>query len=984
MPDLQTLVFEPYRLDLGREQLWRGQDVIPLTNKAFAVLRYLLEHAEQLVTRDALMEAVWPGVFVSDAALTVCIHELRQALEETAQAPRFIETVRGRGYRFLAPVTAPVPTPARREPLPSSSPQAVFTEVSPTELVGREPELRQLHEHFETALQGERQIVFITGEAGIGKTALVEAFLAQIAHDERVLIGHGQCIEQYGAGEAYLPLLEALGRLCRGPGGQALVELLRQEAPSWLLQMPALLGSDAFDSLQRRDGGATQERMLRELAEAVERLTAEQPFILVLEDLHWSDSATLDWLAYVTRRRDDARLLVLGTYRPVETIVQAHPLRMVTQELKRHRQCWELLLDYLSASGVASYVRQRLGESALPQAFSQVLHQQTSGNPLFMIDMLEDMLKKGVLEKGPQGWLLRDTLDVVAMEAPESLRQLIEGQLERLSLQEQDILEAASVAGSGFSTAAVAAGIDATEEEVERCCTVLSRRQQFLRVEGVTEWTDGTVATRYGFIHALYQEVLYNRVSAGQQTRLHERIGARLERGYGAQAREIAPELAMHFVRGRDAQRASQYLLEAGEIALRRNAYQEATQHLTQGLEILTTLPHTAQRDQYELNVLIALGPALLAIKGYGAPEVARAYTRARELCQQVEDKTQLFPTLYGFWVFHFYRAEFETAHELGEEFLDLAQRQPEAAPLVVAHRLLGTIDCYRGDLTAANHHLEQARSLYDPEQHSDLIHQYAQDPGLLCYIFLAMALWLQGYPDQALTQVDEMLALARELKHPLSLAVGLFGAALIHQYRREADTVLERIEEVMAICRMQGFSFLSVAVTAIRGWALAMRGQAEAEIAQMHQGIAAALATGAQISRPYQLARLAEAHGHIGMGSEGRRLLAEALVAVDQTQGHFWEAELYRLKGELLLTDAARHQMKAEACFDQALDIARRQQAKSLELRAAMSLSLLWRQQNKSEEARCLLSEIYGWFTEGFDTKDLQEAKALLAELSG
>ncbi|MDH3603106.1 MAG: AAA family ATPase, partial [Candidatus Tectomicrobia bacterium] len=304
MPGSRTLVFESYRLDLGREQLRHGEDVIQLTNKVFAVLRYLVEHAEQLVTRDALMEAVWPNTFVSDAALAVCIHELRQALGETAQAPRFIETVRGRGYRFLTPVTAAVPTPTQHEVIRFSSPQPSSSHPQSVELVGREAQLRQLHQGLVTALQGERQLVFITGEAGIGKTTLVETFLAQIAHDETLWIAYGQCIEQYGAGEAYLPLLEALGRLCRAPEGGALVELLRQEAPSWLLQMPALCSSDEFDALQRRSGGVTRERMLRELAEVVERLTADRPFVLVLEDLHWSDHATLDWLAYVARRRD--------------------------------------------------------------------------------------------------------------------------------------------------------------------------------------------------------------------------------------------------------------------------------------------------------------------------------------------------------------------------------------------------------------------------------------------------------------------------------------------------------------------------------------------------------------------------------------------------------------------------------------------------------------------------------------------------------
>ncbi|MDH3601337.1 MAG: AAA family ATPase, partial [Candidatus Tectomicrobia bacterium] len=531
MPDSRTLIFESYQLDLRREQLRRGEDAIPLTNKAFAVLCYLVEHAEQLITRDALLEAVWPDTFVSDAALTVCIHELRQALREKAQTPRLIETVRGRGYRFLAPVTVSVPAPTRHEALPPSSLQLAFSHPQSVGLVGREAELLQLHQGLVTALQGERQVIFITGEAGIGKTTLVEAFLAQIARDQTVWIGYGQCIDQYGAGEAYLPLLEALGRLCRGPDGQALMELLRQEAPSWLLQMAALLSFDEFDALQRRGGGATRERMLRELAEALERLTVDRPFVLVLEDLHWSDSATLEWLAYVARRRDPARLLVLCTYRPVEAIVQAHPLRTVTQELRRLGQCAELMLDYLPESGVAAYIVQRCGDTCLPTSLIQRLHHRTNGNPLFMVTVVDGVARH--LDPSDPAW--QEDIEAALVKIPETLRQLIEHQLSQIDPDDQVLLETASVVGITFTAAAIAAALGTDEIDVENRCEALSRRELFMQSQGIMEWPDGTVTTRYGFSHALHQEVLYDRVAAGRRVRLHRHIGTRQETGYGTQ-----------------------------------------------------------------------------------------------------------------------------------------------------------------------------------------------------------------------------------------------------------------------------------------------------------------------------------------------------------------------------------------------------------------------------------------------------------------
>jgi DNA-binding winged helix-turn-helix (wHTH) protein len=336
MQGQRILIFKPFCLDVGNERLWGGQEALHLTHKAFAVLLYLTEHAGQLVTKDELLEVVWSQTHVSEAALAVCIREIRQAVGDNPRTPRFIETVHGRGYRFMAPVTVADRLPASPPPLVPPSP--------PPLLVGREGECAQMQRWLAKAVQGERQVGFVTGEPGIGKTTLVAAFTERMAGNEVLGIGHGQCIEQYGAGDAYLPVLEALARLCRGPEGQHFMALLGQYAPSWLVQMPAFLSAAEFEALQQRGRGATQARMLRELTEAIEALAAERPLILVLEDLQWSDYATLEWLAFVARRREKACLLVIGTYRPMDVLVRAHPLRTVVQELQRHGQCEELPL----------------------------------------------------------------------------------------------------------------------------------------------------------------------------------------------------------------------------------------------------------------------------------------------------------------------------------------------------------------------------------------------------------------------------------------------------------------------------------------------------------------------------------------------------------------------------------------------------------------------------------------------------------------
>jgi DNA-binding winged helix-turn-helix (wHTH) protein len=414
--------FGPFRLDHDNACVWRGEQRLALRPKTFELLVHLVQHAGVLVTKEALFEAVWPDAVVAEGVLATSMVELRKALGETARQPQFIATVHRRGYRFIAPVVAIDPVAPESTPLDLldvSTPPPTY--ALPGLLVSRAAELAALHACLAHALQGERQVVFITGEAGIGKTTLVDAFVSQMASAPVPWVGRGQCIEQYGAGEPYLPLFEALGGLCRSPDGTHLLARLTQQAPSWLIQMPALLSTAEYDTLQRRVAGASRERMLRELAEAVEALTTERPLVLVLEDLHWSDASTLEWLAYVARRRQSARLLVLGTYRPSDAIVREHPVRGMTQELLVHGQCQQVVVGYLSAAQVGAYLTLRFGAGPLGATIAPLLHQRTNGNPLFLVTMVDEMVRQGVLRAGTTGWEVAAGADVVTLAAPESV-----------------------------------------------------------------------------------------------------------------------------------------------------------------------------------------------------------------------------------------------------------------------------------------------------------------------------------------------------------------------------------------------------------------------------------------------------------------------------------------------------------------------------------------------------------------------------------
>jgi predicted ATPase len=790
------------------------------------------------------------------------------------------------------------------------------------------------------------------------------------------------------------------------------------------VQLPALLSATDLEALQRKTQGATRERMLREMGEAIDAITAERPLLLWLEDLHWSDTSTLELLVVLARRREPARLLVIGTYRPVDVLVQEHPLLAVKQELQLHGQCNELPLGLLSETQVAEYLAQRFtvgahGRAPL-HALAKMIHRRTDGNPLFLVTAVDDLVEQQVLVQNEGHWAVQGELAAIETRVPNSLQQMIERQIERLSVEDRRMLEVASVAGMEFSAAALAAGMQTEPENVEERCAELARRAHFLRALGPGEWPDGTAAARYGFLHALYQEVLYERIPAGRRQRLHQRIGERQEVAYDKRVREIAAELAVHFEQGRDYPKAVQYLQYAGENALQRSAYQETITLLAKGLELLKALPDTLERSQQELTLQIALGVPLMATKGFSAPEVGAVYRRARELCQHVGETPQLFPVLWGLWSFYVVRAELHTAHELGEQCLRLARKVQDPALLVEAHYALEATLAHLGEATLALEHFEQVITLYNPQQHRSLAFRYGGfDPEVAGRGYAgAWLLWFLGYPNQALTQIHKALTLAQGLSHPFSLVWALIESAVLHQHRREEQLVQEQAEAIMRLSHEQGFAHELAVGTNMRGWALVEQGQVEEGIAQMRQSLAARRAMGARIVEPIFLARLAEAYGKVGQVEEGLSLLAEALAVVARTGQRVYESEVHRLKGELTLQKGARdwglgagssspqaislkplvpsEVEEAEGYFLKAIDIARKQQAKSLELRATMSLARLWQQQatqdvlrntqhvtrNRLAEAHSRLSEIYNWFTEGFDTKDLQEAKALLREL--
>ena len=872
------------------------------------------------------------------------------------EAPHFIGATPGRRLRRGAKVQ------------PLSAPAAAATLI-----VGREGELTQLRDWFARVLNGERRVVFVAGEAGIGKTMFVRSFLDSLEKDSAVRIGRGQCVEQYGAGEPYMPMLEVLTQLGRGAEGPHLLALLHRLAPAWLAQLPALLTAEERARIQGETHGLTQQRMLREMAETLAALTADAPLVLLLEDLHWSDASTLDLIAAIARRTEPARLMVIGTHRPVEMLAMDHPLRALKQELELHRQCEELRLKRLSEGAVAAYLRQRFANDASQYSrLAPAIYQRSEGNPLFMVNVVDYLVAQGPL------------LDTSKIEVPRNIIQMIERNLDRLSLDERRVLQAASVAGAEFSAASIAAAVDRLIAEIEECCSALARQGQFIGSRGGTEWPDATVAGSYAFLHALYLGVLYERTPPGQRVELHRRIAERAEAAWGDRGAEIAAELAHHFSSANDRQKGIQYFQLAGDRAVARGAMVEAEQHYVRALGLLGELPKNIERDHRELELQLALGPALISVKGYAAPEVEGAYTRARELCEPLGDPPELFPVLFGLWVMHLVRGEVRKAYEFAEQLLRRAQRLSDRALLLLAEFALETTSYWMGECLPAKEHYEMGISIYDPEHQQPLSFRYlGVNPGVGCPSYAAQALWQLGYPDQALKRSNEALALAQGLSHSFSLAFAKVFVGYLCQFRREARAAQENAESAIALCAEHGLTNFLAWATIIRGWAMAEQGRSEEGVAQIQEGMVALRATGAELTRPRDLCFLAKACMEASCLDDGLSALSEALLAADEHETRNYEPEMHRLKGELLLRRDASNVADAEHCFQRAIEIARKQSAKSWELRATTSLARLMDKQGKRHEAHVMLAEIYGWFTEGFDTADLKDAKALLDQLN-
>ena len=565
--------FGPFRLDTVNHCLWRDDERAALTPKAFDVLRYLVEHAHRLVSPDELLEALWPDSYVNPEGIRKYILEVRKALGDRPGQSAFIRTFPKRGYQFLAPV-------ADDREAARCSPAAQL----PAAIVGRQDGFTRLDDALQMALRGRRQVVFITGEAGIGKTALVDVFQQQALRHADLRIARGQCIEGFGGIEPYYPMLEAIGSLLQSEGASS-IQTLRRLAPTWMIQFPGLVKSEEKESLRLDIAGSTRERMVRELCEALETISAQTPLLVILEDLHWVDPSTLDVISAFARRREPAKVLLLGTYRPVDVVLSQGPLKSLKQDLSVRRLCREIALEGLDESAVAEYVANTFTAESLPQGLARLIHENSGGNPLFMAAIVRDMAAKGLIVTDRGRLVLTASLENVYPGIPETLQQMLEIQLERLSPQGLRVLQSGAVAGERFSVWAATAMLDASFASIEETCDGLAARQQFIRPLGIHNAQPGIPSAHFEFKHSLYRQALYRRLSGLNRAKLHRSLAERLSPICDTGKPEIAAEVALHFEEGRDFERAARYLMLAAENAANRFSQRDAIEILRRALE---------------------------------------------------------------------------------------------------------------------------------------------------------------------------------------------------------------------------------------------------------------------------------------------------------------------------------------------------------------------------------------------------------------
>ena len=852
-------------------------------------------------------------------------------------------------------------------------------------IVGRQAERAALLTAFETVAAGRGCVVGIAGEAGIGKTTLAEEFVADLdARGAACTIARGRCSERLAGTEAYLPWLEALESLVRGEGGPAWASTLRTVAPTWYAQVMPLAPDDSAAARLLVDvKTASQERLKRELAALLEELGRQRPLVLFFDDLHWADASTVDLLAYVAGRFDQVRALVVATYRPAELARAAHSFGALKLDLATRGVARELALGFLDRDDVAQYVGLTFPGHRFPPAFVHLVHAKTEGNPLFVTDLLRELRDRGTLAEQDSGWAVTRDLPAVERELPTSVRSLIERKIPQVGDADRRLLQAASVQGCDFDSAVVARALGMDAADVEERLEVLERvHALIIRVEETTP-PDGTPNLRGRFVHVLYQHALYESLAPSRRVSLSSAVAQALVAVHREQESTVAAQVAFLFEAARDFQQAGEFFDIAARHAAGRAANREAVVLAERGLVVVGRLAGSSECKRQELELNVTLGHTLFRVEGFLAPAAIRALERARVLSRETgATSTELSAALGGLLASYHSRGDLSKALSIGGEMLDGARRLSDESLEAVAVGASGTVLFHMGRVAEARTSLERSAVTLKPGAPGNPSENFT-DWRVVVLSVLTCTLGVLGYPDRGAMRSAETLDLARQLGQPYAETFALVWATYLGHLRREWAETIALANRMADLCARDHFPDFGLLARGVLARCLVEQGDPVAAASQFGRYLDDYRRSGFDLNLVMFRGWLAAAHAAAGQIDAGLRVVDEALADASRRDERWYEAEIHRLKGDLLLKSDPTSEADAERSFLEAIGVARGQEARWWELRASVSLGRLWKRQGRREEARRLVAGIYDWFTEGFDTVDLREARALLDELA-
>ncbi len=954
--DAVGMRFDRFELDEANASLKHDGQAVALPPTPFAVLCALARRPGTLLTKEALLDEVWGHQFVSESVLKTVIKKLRTVLGDDARQPRFIETVSRRGYRFIAAVTPLLPdAPARRD-LPDSGPPLgrVF--------IGRGEALARLHRAWDAACAGRRQVVWLAGDPGIGKSTLIERFVADLGD---VACARGQCVGQHGSGEPYLPILEALAELCRGDAALAL--LLRAVAPTWLLQLPWLGSPEERDALRRELAGVRPDRMLREMGELLDRYTATRPLLLVTEDLHWSDRATLELMDHVARRRGSGRLLWLASFRLAEVVAFDHPLKTLREELRPHGLCEEIVLDPFSEREVADYVAWRAPSMAADEAFVGALHARTDGVPLFIHHVITDVIE-GASETGRD----RDVaVQVSSMAIPENLAGLIDRYIARLSPEQRPLLEAAAVCGTEFRVETVAAALERDAAWVDELCDGLARGRLWLNTP---RDEPGRAASRrpYRFRHALFRQALYERMGREARARLHRRVGAVLDGERAAGLPVTAAELASHFELGHEPLTALGYYAEAAEGALAHLSPSECLDLTGHALTLLDQAPKDGERDALEITLATLSGLSASQTLGFGE-EAKRAFQRAYRLLPSLPGHPMRGRLLHGFGFMLCLRADYAEALDVARRAEALAAETGDPGLVIAACIVHGEVLQLQGQSRAARAWTERGLAIVEP-MNGVAEETFMADPRVTLLGLYGIELLRQGLIGQARARLDQARARADEVAQPMARLVAIWHDALCEVRLGDTRRVAALADEMRMLVDKFALAHGRMACQWFRGWADARLGAPREGFRRIREAYEANIRLGMLAGGSEVLGYAAETALLAGDPDAAQAQIEEALRHADVHGERVYLPQLFLIEAAIA---RARGQPDADhAALRRAVAEARQQEAPWLELTA---LTELCARGSATDEVRHALAALMDQLPEAADTAAWERAKALL-----